>query len=190
MAFFLRPAGLADIAAIKNIAFETWPVAYGEILSPAQMGYMLEMMYSSSALTMQIEQKHHCFMLALERMESQSAIGFASYELDYQKTPKTKLHKLYCLPSSQGQGTGAALVHAVANIARQAAQTALTLNVNKNNKATGFYARQGFHIIGQEDIDIGEGFMMEDFIMERPLVGQLPDALTSADAQVMAAVRA
>ncbi len=166
MAFFLRPAGLDDIAAIKNIAFETWPVAYGGIISQAQIVYMLDMMYSLSALTMQIEHKHHCFLLALAHTESQNAIGFASYELNCRQSSKAKLHKLYCLPSEQGQGAGKALVQAVAKIATESAQTALTLNVNKSNKARDFYSNLGFQVVGLEDIDIGNGFLMEDFIME------------------------
>ncbi len=165
----MRPAGPDDIESIKRIAFTTWPVAYAEILSQGQMDYMLEMMYSTAALTMQMAHKHNCFVLVIDEAVSTQALGFASYELAYRQTDKTKLHKLYVLPDAQRRGAGGALVRAVAGMAKRAAQTALTLNVNKFNNAKGFYVRLGFAVVGEEDIDIGEGFLMQDFILEMPL---------------------
>ena len=44
--------------------------------------------------------------------------------------------------------------------------TSLQLNVNRHNKALHFYEKQGFKIIREEDIDIGEGYFMNDYVME------------------------
>jgi ribosomal protein S18 acetylase RimI-like enzyme len=57
----------------------------------------------------------------------------------------------------------------VARIAGEARQLELALNVNKHNPAQDFYRKLGFSVVGYEDIDIGEGFMMEDAIMRRDL---------------------
>ena len=46
---------------------------------------------------------------------------------------------------------------------------ALTLNVNRFNKAIDFYLKNGFKIIKEENIEIGNGFLMEDYVMEKIL---------------------
>jgi diamine N-acetyltransferase len=80
---------------------------------------------------------------------------------------KSKLHKLYLLPSYHGKGIGKALLQEVARRMREAGQQSLTLNVNKDNqKAIDFYRSQGFVEVYKEVIDIGNGFVMDDVVME------------------------
>jgi ribosomal protein S18 acetylase RimI-like enzyme len=43
------------------------------------------------------------------------------------------------------------------------------VNVNRHNKALHFYEKYGFKIIREEDIDIGEGYFMNDYVMELKL---------------------
>lgn len=81
----------------------------------------------------------------------------------------TKIHKLYLLPASQGRGVGRVLVETVAEVARQGGNNRLSLNVNRNNPAVGFYERPGFYVLDQKNIDIAGGFRMKDFVMEKPL---------------------
>lgn len=162
--FHIRPADSQDFASITDIAHRTWPATFGDILSPAQIAYMLEMMYAPTALEAQIA-KGHRFLLALQ---TQQPLGYASYELDYFKGV-TKIHKLYVLPQTQGSGLGRQLIDHVANLATTAAQQSLRLDVNYQNKAVGFYQHLGFQIIGRQDTDIGQGFLMEDYVMEKEL---------------------
>ncbi|MGV3697422.1 GNAT family N-acetyltransferase [Flavobacterium sp.] len=151
---------------IRMIALEVWPVAYGAILSSEQLEYMLEMMYSVEALREQYEEKGHHFIVAVE---DEVPVGFASFEFDYNQLPKTKIHKLYVLSSQQGKGTGRILIDYISEEAKRSNQSSLILNVNKYNKAQYFYAKLGFSIIDEEVIDIGEGYVMDDFIMEMPI---------------------
>ena len=151
---------------INRIAHETWPSTFGEILSPNQISYMLEWMYSIDSLKQQITEKGHVFLLA---KDESGFLGYASYELHYQGLHKTKIHKIYLLPASQGKGVGAALIAQIGARATQHNDLSLLLNVNRYNKAVGFYEKVGFQIVGSEDIDIGDGFLMQDFIMEKPL---------------------
>jgi len=60
----IRHATLADIPDIQSIARRTWPSAYGEILSWSQIDYMLDMMYSTEALSEQMGPKRHLFGIA------------------------------------------------------------------------------------------------------------------------------
>ncbi|WP_157603288.1 GNAT family N-acetyltransferase [Spirosoma telluris] len=158
-----------DLPLIRDIAYQTWPNTFGEILSPAQISYMLEMMYSLDALTTQINEKKHVFLLA-KNTDTDEYLGYVSYELDYTGQPLAKIHKIYLLPASQGKGVGRLFIDQVGAIALAHQNTRLGLNVNRYNKAIQFYERMGFLIVGTEDIDIGDGFLMEDFVMEKPLI--------------------
>ncbi len=164
----ITPATDALLPIIRAIAYRTWPDTFGAILSPEQIDYMLEMMYSLDALRAQVNERGHIFLMAAEA-DSDVYWGYVSYELNYKGYPTTKIHKIYILPESQGKGVGYALINAVTDAARQHGQTALSLNVNKHNKAIHFYERQGFSIAETETIDIGNGYVMDDLIMIKPL---------------------
>lgn len=150
---------------IREIAREVWPVAYGAILSHEQLEYMMVMMYSVSALQEQHE-KGHQFILA---MEDDAPVGFAGYEFNYNGNQKTKIHKIYILSNQQGKGTGRILIDYIIEEARKHNQEAVLLNVNKNNIAQHFYKKLGFTIVEDVVINIGSGYVMDDFIMEKPI---------------------
>ena len=161
----LREASAADIPAIQAIAHAAWPVAYAGIISPAQIAYMLEMMYGTPALEAQFGPKGHRFLLALRE---DGPIGFAAFE-HHPGTRKARLHKLYVLPAEKGSGLGRRLLEAVLAEVKRAGAAAIELNVNKRNPAKDFYARNGFTIAHDVVIDIGSGFVMDDHVMVRDL---------------------
>lgn len=154
-----------NFSEIRAIAKEVWPIAYGAILSKEQLEYMMEMMYSIPALQKQFENGHH-FILAIEE---ESPVGFAAYEFNYDGTPKTKIHKIYILSNQQGKGTGRILIDYIKESAQKNNQEALLLNVNKYNVAQHFYKKLGFTVSYDEVIDIGQGYVMDDFVMEMPI---------------------
>ncbi|HQV51362.1 MAG: GNAT family N-acetyltransferase [Flavobacteriales bacterium] len=154
-----------DISVIRHIAVVTWPVAYAKILSKGQLHYMLDLMYSERVLQLQFEQGQQ-FLLS---EEGARPLGFASVEHNYKGTRKTRLHKLYVLPETQGTGVGKQLLDAVIRSAEIASDERIELNVNKFNTAKEFYLRSGFTIVRDEVLDIGEGFVMDDHVMELQL---------------------
>ena len=161
----IRPATAADLPAIGSIAHAAWPMAYAGILSPAQLEYMLERMYSRSALLEQSTTLGHRFLLA----ESDGmSIGFAGYAHQH-KPGRTRLHKLYVLPRVKGSGVGHALLEAALQAAHAAGDMFVELNVNKYNPAKDFYRRHGFTVERDEVIDIGEGYVMDDHVMVKVL---------------------
>jgi len=149
--------------SIRAIAKEVWPIAYGAILSQEQLDYMMEMMYSISSLQKQANVNANHFIIALE---NEIPFGFASFEFNYNQTSKTKIHKIYVLSNQQGQGIGKLFIEYIINKAHLNNQEALLLNVNKNNKAQYFYKKLGFIISKEEVIDIGNGYVMDDYVME------------------------
>jgi GNAT superfamily N-acetyltransferase len=158
-------ANKSQLHIVRDLAYKIWPDAYGEILSEAQLDYMLENFYAIPALEAQMEE-HHIFLLA---EENGVFYGFAAYEVNCNATGKTKLHKIYVLPETQGKGLGKLLLTEVEKAALKFGNTHLFLNVNRYNNAQEFYKRLGFKIVHEEDVEIGKGYLMEDFVMEKPL---------------------
>jgi len=154
-----------NFANIRTIAQEVWPIAYGAILRQEQLDYMMEMMYSVSSLRKQAVSGKD-FILAMENKE---AVGFASYEFDCEVASKTKIHKIYILSNQQGKGIGKILIDYISEEAQKRQQSAIVLNVNKHNVAQHFYRKLGFEIIKEEVIDIGNGYVMDDYVMEMPI---------------------
>lgn len=155
----LRKAYEHDVPLIRDLAFRIWPDAYGKILSKEQIDYMLDMMYSEAELTKQLRQNIE-FVIAYDGVEP---VGFAAVGLVEEKI--YKLHKLYVLPSQQGRGTGRFLINAIEKAVRNKGAIALLLNVNKHNPAKSFYEKMGFAVLRDEIIDIGNGYVMDDFVM-------------------------
>jgi len=162
MSISLRIGTVADIPAIQSLAHRVWHAHYPSVVSVAQIEYMLEMMYSDHSLAKQLQEEKHSFLLA---EETGALLGFASYEEEAQKL---KIHKLYVDQQRKGQGIGKALIEGCIHTAPQAKD--VTLNVNRMNiSAINFYFRNGFSIQSCADRDIGNGFVMNDFVMIRVL---------------------
>ena len=155
----------SQLEIIQDLAKAIWPDAYGEILSQKQLEYMMEMMYSLDSLENQLK-NNNVFLLAKEENDF---IGFASYELNFQNSNKTKIHKLYILPTIQGKGVGKNLILHIQEIAKKNSNAALILNVNKYNKAKNFYSHNQFEIADSLVVDIGNGYVMDDFVMEKKI---------------------
>lgn len=167
----LRKASDGDILLIRELCLQVWPQTYASILPPEQIQYMLNLMYSEAALHRQMQDDHHFFIV----YNAGIPIGFASYS----ETEPTvfKLHKIYILPQQQGRGSGKYVIEQIFEHIKKEGATALQLNVNRNNKALEFYKKLGFLPIREEDTDIGSGYYMNDYIMEKKLVD---DALQQA----------
>lgn len=154
-----------QIPIIRQIALDTWPDTFGNILSKKQIEYMLEWMYSLDSIKQQI-QNGHVFVLIKNKA---AYLGYASFEFNYKNENKTKIHKLYVLPNNQGKGLGSFLMNFIGQKALEKQNSALILNVNRFNKSVQYYHKIGFKTVKQENIDIGNGFVMEDFVMEKNL---------------------
>ena len=168
----IRNASPADVELIRNLSLRIWPATYGDILPAHQIKYMLKLIYSEHALKKQMSEGHQFIIV----FNLGVPIGFASYS---EIEPSIyKLHKLYLLPRQQGRGSGKFVIDQVIYDIKPKGALGLRLNVNRNNVAKGFYEKLGFEVIRSEDIDIGNGYFMNDFVMERKL-GDEVDTSTS-----------
>ena len=188
-------ATLNDLQSIHDMAQVVFRHTYREILSPEQMEYMMEMMYSLPNLHQQIEEGHH-YYIAYD-IPASSCVGEASSDggkntpcgyVSVQHQGKDDdgvevfhLHKIYVMPQAQGRGVGVRLFQTVvdhvrseidsaidggyAMTASQQPKARIELNVNKHNSAVNFYKHIGMRIIHEEDYPIGNGFYKTDYIM-------------------------
>ena len=156
----------ADLPLVARLAHEIWHRHYPGISPVAQIDYMLARSYSREALTDYLTRDAAGLALA---MHDETAVGFVGwYPLEAPGT--MKLDKLYVLPEHHGAGIGRALIEHVIREARAAACRAVTLNVNRGNAGSiRAYERCGFVITESGDFPIGNGYVMEDYIMVRQL---------------------
>ena len=162
----ISKATATDFNTIRAIAYKTWPPTYGKILTKEQLDYMLGMFYSDEMLGKNLNEKAHHFILATE---NKNCLGFASYEHNFDNKNKTHLHKLYVLPEAQGKGAGDLLIQAVENNAKNNHSAAISLFVNKFDTAITFYQKKGFKIVSEVCLEIGKGYVMDDYAMEKEL---------------------
>jgi len=161
----LRAATRPDLPVVQRLARITWRAHYPGIISPAQIDYMLERGYANAALEAFLDGPGRGLAIGLR---DQEPVGFAAW---LPAGPATaKLDKLYVLPDAQRCGIGRALIEHVAASSRRVGAATLSLNVNKRNaSAIAAYRRCGFAIREATVVDIGQGFVMDDYVMERSL---------------------
>ena len=150
-----------QLPIVKDLAYAIWPSAYREILSAEQLNYMLDNFYSIENLENQMD-KGQVFELLFE---DSNVVGFVAYELNCNETGLLKIHKIYLLPETQGKGFGKFMIDEVIKIAKSNQQKGVFLNVNKYNNAQFFYEKLGFTIAKDEVIDIGNDYVMDDYVM-------------------------
>ena len=156
----IRTAATTDFSAIRAVVHEVWPIAYREVISQEQIAYMLNNLYSDESLAKQLREEG-CIFLLYE--EDNIVRGFASFsEIEHRIF---KLHKLYVYTSRHGKGIGKALLDEVTKHATLHGGKAIELQVNKKNIAQHFYTKQGFTIDRELVLDIGNGFVMDDYVM-------------------------
>jgi GNAT superfamily N-acetyltransferase len=163
----IKKSSTNEIPLIQQLSKEIWNKVYPTIISQEQIDFMLDMMYSEEALHQQMTELNHQFIIIYF---SGTPVGFASYSVKSIIEPTViRLNKLYLQPEYHGKGLGRAIVVYIIPQAKLLAGSLLELNVNKNNPAVAFYKRQGFSIASETVLDIGNGYVMDDYIMTLPL---------------------
>ena len=159
-----------DISVLQENARTIWAQCYAAILTPEQIDYMLDMMYSEVVVRREIEtEKINYFFVFYAGMK----IGFVSFGPYHPSDGWAKLHKIYLFPEFHGRGLGAAALAKVCELASEQGYNSICLNVNKKNSAAiKAYERNGF--VKSEEVvnDIGGGYVMDDYVMVKDLSGE------------------
>ncbi|AYM99986.1 GNAT family N-acetyltransferase [Chryseobacterium sp. 3008163] len=153
-----------DIPLIQDLAKRSWENAYAEILTTEQMEFMLNTMYSGVEITEHLKNTNYHYYLVFDEILNVFD-GFLGYENHYEKQT-TKLHRIYLVPESKGKGLGKKTLEFLNEKVKESGDNRIILNVNKYNSAQKFYKSQGYKVYDEGVFDIGNGFVMDDYLME------------------------
>lgn len=162
----VRPVARTELSIVRQLAAHIWSRVYPGIISEAQIRYMLERFYDLGTMSEEIERRGVCY--AFIEFDGKPA-GYLAFE-GLRAEKAAFLHKLYLLPEYHGVGAGAIALDWVEHAAARMGLRFIKLRVNKNNAtAIRAYLRRGFKFAGDEVTDIGGGFVMDDYWMEKPM---------------------
>ena len=166
MEIMTRKLDKTELFLVRQVADVVWPITFRPILSDVQIAYMMEMMYAPEVMAKEYDegiQFHGVF-------DGDRAVGYYIWGRCDSEPNTAKLHKCYLLPEYQGMGLGSRMLREAKGQAAQAGFARIRLNVNRHNeKAMRAYFRNGFKAIEMVDKPIGNGFFMNDFVMEAEL---------------------
>jgi ribosomal protein S18 acetylase RimI-like enzyme len=156
----------ADFETLTQLAKMIWRAHYTRIIGSEQVDYMLADRYTPEKLRPYLNADDRWLMML--RIDNR-AVGYCSYALT-EVPGEMKLEQLYLLSEYYGQGLGRTMLHHVEERARELGCRTLMLQANKHNDiAVAFYRKAGFIVREEAVFDIGGGFVMDDYVMEKAL---------------------
>lgn len=161
---FIPALDTRSVCRIEKLAKEIWREHYTHIIGAAQVEYMLERFQSVPALNSQIRSG---FLYYLLKIDGEISGYFAA--LPEKEKGRLFLSKIYLLSSARGKGCGRKTLEFIETLAGPGLNK-ISLTVNKGNTgAIKAYLKCGFTITGMQVTDIGGGFVMDDYLMEKSL---------------------
>lgn len=151
-----------DIPLIRTLAEQSWKNAYLDIISLEQVEYMLQKMYSAEEILSHLKNPNYHYFIIEEDSIPAGFIGFENHYEDH----TTKLHRIYLLKEFKGKGMGKSALQFLKDRVKEASDERIILNVNKSNNAQKMYESQGFKVYDEGVFDIGNGYVMDDYLME------------------------
>lgn len=168
------PVHSADqLASVAALAHEIWYEYYVPLIGRAQVDYMVGKFQNVPAMQAQIAQGYEYFLVQREDGSGAARdIGYCAVQEQPERV--LFLSKLYLHHAARGAGTGRTCMEFIEGLARRRGLSQLWLTVNKGNPAVQAYQRLGFRIAADLVMDIGDGFVMDDYRMEKPLTAASP----------------
>ncbi|MEW4922618.1 GNAT family N-acetyltransferase [Algibacter sp. 2305UL17-15] len=152
-----------DFIKIEKLAHIIWREHYIAIIGKPQVDYMLKKFQTADFMEQQISDHFQYYLI----LSNDSEIGYISIKKENQSL---FLSKFYILKGYRGKGFGKKALEFVEEKAKELKCKSISLTVNKNNlNSIKAYETLGFKNRGEIIIDIGNGFVMDDFKMEKEL---------------------
>lgn len=166
MSVHISALATSDVKALAALARLVWESAYAGIITQAQIDYMLVQRYNAQRLLGELAAPGIWWDKATV---DGKMVAFASTQLG-PAAREMKVDKLYVHPHWQRRGIGGRLLAHLAERALAEACDTLLLAVNKRNAAAIVaYRKYGFAVRDAVCVDIGDDFVMDDFIMVKSL---------------------
>jgi GNAT superfamily N-acetyltransferase len=160
---FKRVASDIDCQLVAELGDVIWREHYTPIIGSAQVEYMLDHFQSITAIKKQIAEGVHYYLVENE----DENVGYLSF---YPKEEALFISKIYVLSDQRGKGLGKGAIGFIENNATDLGLDTLRLTVNKfNTNSITSYEKMGFFKKEAVVIDIGGGFVMDDYVMEKAL---------------------
>ena len=151
---------LTEIEQISSLAREIWQEHYTSIIGIEQVEYMLSNFQSVTAIEQQIQDGYEYYLL----VNNGAPVGYLSYGVE---SNYIFLSKIYVLSSSRGKGIGKKAIQHVVESAKKSQLDFIRLTVNKYNlKSIAAYKKIGFIVASEQVKPIGNGFVMDDYVLE------------------------
>ena len=158
---------MIQINEVKNIeklailASEIWHEYWVEILSKEQIDYMVDNFQSENAIKNQIENENYTYFYINNEAQNIGYIGLSK------KQEYLFLSKFYIKKDYRNKGIGTKVFEFIKDFANKNSYKKIQLTVNKNNTNTiKAYKKWGFVVVNSVVTPIGNGFVMDDYIME------------------------
>ena len=162
---FVPAVDASAVCRIGRLAREIWREYYIPIIGPAQVDYMLRRFQSVTAIDAQMRSGYQYYLL---KFDGQAA-GYLGI-LPEKHNERLFLSKIYIRAACRGRGYGRKALEFTGALASGLGLKKISLTVNKGNEpAIKAYLKCGFNIAGQALTDIGNGFVMDDYLMEKSL---------------------
>jgi len=160
---FIKVLTEGQLNVVDALATEIWNEHYIPIIGKAQVEYMLEKFQSKQAMKEQIKNGYTYYLVEEEGRN----IGYIGLQL---KRDELFLSKLYLKSSERGKGYAKKAMQFLEDLAREKSLNKISLTVNKGNvNSIAAYEKMGFKNLGSIVIDIGNGFIMDDYKMEKSI---------------------
>lgn len=153
-----------QLADIERMAHVIWNEYYVQLIGQAQVNYMVEKFQTAAAMQAQIDSGYEYFQIH----RGGDAIGYAAIRHDASDA-RVFISKLYLLAAHRKSGAGRETLALIESLARGRGARHLWLTVNKGNPSVRAYERLGFSVVEALVMDIGGGYVMDDFRMEKPV---------------------
>lgn len=158
-----------QVAVVAALAHDIWYEFYVPLIGRAQVDYMVGKFQNAAAIQAQIAQGYEYFLVQREHASARAAdLGYCC--IQEQPGRLMFLSKFYLHHAARGSGTGRRCMEFIEGLGRRRGLSLLWLTVNKGNPAVRAYQRMGFRIAAELTMDIGGGFVMDDYRMEKALL--------------------
>lgn len=163
---FLSLTTPGELERIRRVAKEVWPQTYKDILPEKQIAFMMEMMYSPAVMEKELSSGYFFDLCTVNGVDA----GYISFSACDEVPGRAKLHKVYLLHAFHHCGIGQKMLLHACGRCREKGFSSVCLAVNKQNlKARKAYLKAGFTVEKALCTPIGEGFVMDDYIMGKNL---------------------